>query len=273
MEVPYATNGEVKIYYQVRGSGEPLLLVAGQGSDHHGWDLAIGKLDQEFQVIVFDHRATGRSDTPDDPSMYSTRIFAQDAVAVLDHLCVSRAHVYGASMGGRVAQWLAIDSASRVGGLVLACTTPGNAHGLRRSVDAGTSPTSESPLLDEGTLRELSLWNVTEEWYDSQPEYRSALRRRKVKLASGPTRAFHYGASEGHDSWDWLPMISAPTLVIHGDDDLVNPTGNARLLADRIPNTEIKLFEKGRHEFFVEFRDLVVDTVCKFLRKYPLVDS
>lgn len=271
--MPYATNDEVKIHYQVRGSGEPLLLVAGQGSDHHGWDLAIGKLDEEFQVIVFDHRATGRSDTPAHPSMYSTRIFAQDAVAVLDHAGVARAHVYGASMGGRVAQWLAIDNASRVGSLVLACTTPGNAHGVRRSVDAGTSVVSESSLLDDDTLRKLALWNVTEEWYDSQPEYRTALRRRKMELASGPTRAFHYGASEGHDSWNWLPLISAPTLVIHGEEDLVNPTENARLLADRIPNAEMELFAKGRHEFFVEFRDLVVSTVRDFLRRYPLVDS
>ena len=85
-------------------------------------------------TIVYDHRGTGQSDKPKSPP-YSTRQFAADAIAILDEIGVERAHIYGISMGGRIGQWLAIDYPTRVGALILGCTTPGNAHGVVRPAD------------------------------------------------------------------------------------------------------------------------------------------
>ncbi len=133
--MPFAvTSDGVHLYYEVEGTGEPLLLIAGRASDHHLWNPVRKEFARHYQVIVYDPRGTGQSDKPETPP-YSTRGFAQDAVAILDHLSLPRAHAYGVSMGGMVGQWLGIDSPERLGGLVLGCSTPGNAHGVRRSAE------------------------------------------------------------------------------------------------------------------------------------------
>ena len=108
------------LYYEEVGAGEPLLLISGQGQDHTFWSGVRDDFADHYRVIVYDHRGTGQSDKPDAPP-YSTRGFAQDAVALLDHLGVARVHTYGHSMGGRICQWLGIDH-----GLVLVrwCLAP-----------------------------------------------------------------------------------------------------------------------------------------------------
>ncbi|MEP6871851.1 MAG: alpha/beta fold hydrolase, partial [Anaerolineaceae bacterium] len=96
--MPYAPVDDVSIYYEELGSGEPLLLVMGQGSDHHGWDAVREDFALRHRVIVFDHRGTGESDKPRKPA-YSIEGFAADAIGLLDHLGIERAHAYGISMG------------------------------------------------------------------------------------------------------------------------------------------------------------------------------
>lgn len=81
----------------------------------------------------------------------------------------------------------------------------------------------------------------------------------------------HYRASEGHDAWDLLPTISAPTLVIHGSEDVNNPTANAALLASRIPDAELYIVQGGRHGFFIEFREEAGRVLKEFLAPHPLV--
>src|SRR2546421_5513836 len=99
--MPYATALDgTRLYFEERGTtGEPLLLVSGQGSDHTNWNGIRGDFADRYRVIVYDHRGTGRSDKPAAPP-YTTRGFAQDAIAILDHLAIARAHAYGISMGG-----------------------------------------------------------------------------------------------------------------------------------------------------------------------------
>src|SRR5579862_5250901 len=102
--MPFATaTDSTRLFFEEHGAGEPLLLIAGQGEDHHTWDLIREDFAAKYRVIVFDHRGTGDSDKPVDSSGYSTRRFAHDAVALLDHLNIERAHIYGVSMGGRIA--------------------------------------------------------------------------------------------------------------------------------------------------------------------------
>ncbi len=122
----------IQLYYESIGKGEPLLLVGGRNSDHHIWNLIRKDFAKHYQVIVYDQRGTGQSDKPEQPP-YSTRGFAQDAIAILNHMQISRAHVYGVSMGGAIGQWLGIDYADRVGALILACSTAGVSHGVRPS--------------------------------------------------------------------------------------------------------------------------------------------
>lgn len=121
--MPYVrTNDDVKLYYEVNGDGDQvLLLLAGQANTHRWWDAARPDFDPYFRTVTFDYRGTGESGKPDTDT-YSTRGFAGDVVAILDQLGAERAHVYGTSMDGRVAQWLAADHPERVERLVLGCT-------------------------------------------------------------------------------------------------------------------------------------------------------
>jgi pimeloyl-ACP methyl ester carboxylesterase len=259
--MPFATAPDgARIYYETAGAGEPLLLISGQGGDHHGWDEVRTDFTDRYRTISFDHRGTGASDKPDVP--YSTRGFAADAVAVLDAAGVDRAHAYGTSMGGRIAQWLGIEHSDRFGTLVLGCTTPGDAHGVARSADAGRR--LRAVTTPENVLSHR-LIGFTQEWIDAHPEVLVI-----TEPLPEPARILHYRASQGHDTWDLLPRISTPTLVIHGGDDELNPTANAPLLAGRIPGAELHIVPRGRHSFFVEFRAESTAVVRDFLSRHPL---
>src|SRR4051812_33556117 len=107
--MPYATVSDgVRLYYEERGKGEPLVLISGQGSDHTTWDMVRYDFARKYRTITFDHRGTGLSDKPTEPP-YTTRGFAADIIALLDYLKIERALFYGVSMGGRIGQWLGID--------------------------------------------------------------------------------------------------------------------------------------------------------------------
>jgi 3-oxoadipate enol-lactonase len=266
--MPFAMCNGTDIYYEVHGSGEPLLLVMGQGSDHHGWDLVRDDFAAKHMVIVYDHRGTGQSGKPTEPP-YSTRGFAADAITLLDHLEIAKAHCYGISMGGRICQWLAIDYSDRLGAVVLGCTTPGNAHGVARPPEVNAKMANRPTDPDEA-MRFLAEQMVSAEWLGAHPEYQAQLRRRAQNPIPGFAQKLHYAASEGHDTWDQLPSIQSPVLVIHGTNDQINPTANAPLLAERIPGAELRLIEGGRHGYFIEFRDEASPAVLEFLAAHPL---
>lgn len=259
----------IRLAYEAIGTGPPLVLISGRGGDRHLWDDIRYDFSGEYRVITFDHRGTGESDKPETPP-YSIRGFARDVIAILDALSIARAHVYGASMGGAVAQMLAIDHPGRVAGLVLGCSTPGTAHGIRRSAEADAvmaNPASDPEqyfwsLLDFLVTPQWAAANATtvEGWRrhfheDQTPQYASRL---------------HSLASAGHDAWNALPAISAPTLVIHGADDRIAPPANAHLLAERIPNAELHIIPGSRHRYLIEARAEASHVVKEFLSRHPL---
>ncbi|WP_328536075.1 alpha/beta fold hydrolase [Streptomyces sp. NBC_00344] len=264
--MPHAKASDgVRIAYQVRGDGPPLVLLAGQANDHHWWDGVRDDFAGSRSTITIDYRGTGESDKPHLP--YSTGRFADDVIAVLDELAVDRADVYGTSMGGRVAQCLAVRHSRRVRALVLGCTSAGGRHGIERSVDVRRSLIRPSPVEARQALLELM---YTPDWLATHPGPYHTLGDRSMPAHA---RRGHLGASDGHDVWDALPGIVAPTLVLHGTDDLLNPTANAPLLAARIPGSRLELIQDARHAYFEERRDLAGPLVLEFLdRKAPRGD-
>lgn len=261
--MPFITTSDgLRLYYEITGKGTPLLLIAGRGSDHHGWDLIRGAFEKRYEVIVYDARGTGLSDKPTEPP-YSTPMFARDAVGLLDALGIARAHVYGFSMGGRVGQWVGIEYPQRVGALVLACTTPGDAHGVKRSpeVDALVASGDSSKMIDILFKNKLTMLNPRFLW-----SARTAAQHPTPEFA----QKLHADASEGHEAWACLPEITAPTLVLHGSDDQFTPAGNAKILAERIPNAQLEIIEGGRHMFFLEFQKQVNPLVLAFLGRHAL---
>ncbi|MEV0230117.1 alpha/beta fold hydrolase [Nonomuraea sp. NPDC050786] len=258
--MPFATAVDgVKLSYQIRGGGQPLLLLQGQANNHRWWDPVRADFEESFRTITFDYRGTGDSDKPDEP--YTTRGFATDVLAVLDELGVERAHVYGTSMGGRVAQWLAADHPERVGSLVLGCSSPGGAHGIERDNDVRRSLAQPDRAAAERALLELM---YTPAWLATRPGPHHTTGDPAMPAYA---RRRHLAASAGHDSWDALPSIAAPTLVVHGTDDVFNPAANAPLLAGRIPGAELRMIEGARHAYFEEFREIASPLVLEFLRR------
>ncbi len=256
--VPYALAADdVAIHHEVHGRGDRVLvLLAGQSNNHHWWDSVRADFDVEFRTITFDYRGTGRSDKPD--VEYSTRGFAGDVIAILDHLGVERAHVYGTSMGGRVAQWVAVDHPSRVDRLVLGCTSPGGAHAVERSKEVHRALARRDPA--QKVLKELM---YTPAWLAANPGPYGTLGDPDMPAYA---RRRHFAASAGHDAWAVLPGVAAPTLVVHGSDDVFNPVANAPLLAGRIPGAVSRLIPGARHAYFEEFRAVAGPLVLDFLR-------
>ena len=267
--VPFAHGvDEVRLYHETGGAGEPLLLIAGQGSDHLAWEAVRSHFESRQLVILCDHRGTGRSDKPTD-APYSIKGFADDCIAILDHLGIQRAHIYGHSMGGRIAQRLAIDHQARVGAVVLASTTPGNRHGFRRSADVDLAMRSlQNPSARTDFILEQMF---TPPFRENHPDWFDATRRRYLVATLPPSLAqLHYTASEGHEAWDELPGITAPVLVTHGGADTLNPAANAQLLAGRIKGAELQVVEGGRHGHHIEFADEVNAVVTDFIARHPL---
>ena len=127
-----------------------LLLLPGQANSHRWWDGLREPFADRYRTITFDYRGTG--DSPSSPGPWSTASFADDAAAVLDELGVERAAVYGTSMGGRVAQMLAINHPERVRALVLACTTPGGEHAIERGPGRAAPARGAGPLEAAGRV-------------------------------------------------------------------------------------------------------------------------
>jgi pimeloyl-ACP methyl ester carboxylesterase len=199
-----------------------------------------------FQVISFDNRDTGRSDHTFWP--YTTPQMADDAIAVLDAVGAERAHIYGMSLGGMVAQQIALRHPDRVGALILGSTTPG---GLRVVL----------PDLKTLTFFVRAGWMGPEEaeWAAVQYRYGKATRRERGHLIAddiahrgafpvAPLAYLHQmAAAATHGTLGRLGTISAPTLVVHGEQDVVMPLANARRLADAIPDAELTVWPGAGH--------------------------
>jgi 3-oxoadipate enol-lactonase len=254
-----------RLAYQVEGpdGAPPLLLLQGQANSHRWWDGLREPFASTYRTVTFDYRGTGDSRAPVPAAgrgaEWSTASFAADALAVLDHLGHHRVRVYATSMGGRVAQVLASSAPSRVVRLVLACTSPGGPHARERGPEVRRALAQPDPDARRRALLDLM---YTPAW--------AAAHGDSSTLLGDPTMTpeaarQHLRVSGRHDAWAALPAISAPTLVLHGSDDLMTPAGNADLLADRIPDARARVTPGGRHGFFDEFASTVTPEVLAFL--------
>lgn len=255
--MPFAIAQDgARIAYNVSGTGEPLLFVSGQSLDRHMWDNFASALINKYKVITYDYRGTGESDKPQDRT-YSTELFADDAVAVMDAAGVGQVHAFGFSMGGRVCQWLGVKHQSRIATLILGATTPGNKHGFAREE-------SVSRLLVTGDLVAMQDLFYSRE-YVAAGGY---------TLPSPTTPDFakklHFMASENHDVWNLLPTIQCPALIIHGSNDRINRTENAYLLNQAIPNASVAIVEGGRHGFIDEYKEEVCKLLNNFIERHSI---
>jgi 3-oxoadipate enol-lactonase len=255
-----AISGGVRIAYELRGEGPPLLLVHGLGYARWGWEPVVDGLAERFRVCLFDNRGVGESDVPEGP--YSARSMAGDAVAILDDAGFERVHVVGTSLGGMVAQELALSFPERVDRLVLACTTPG-VRGIPMPEETFRLLASASSLPLEEALRRF-VENALAPGVDAALVERIMAHRLASPLDMNGWRA-QAAAGMVFDSLDRLGEIRAPTLLLHGTADVVVDSRNSELLAERIPDARLELFAGRGHLFMWEEPERFVRSVIDFL--------
>ena len=242
----FAQSGPTRLHYEITGEGSPVLLVMGLGISATGWWRTIPVLAERHRVISFDNRGVGRSDHP--PGPYSVSEMAADAVAVLDAAGESSAHVYGISLGGMIAQRVALDFPERVRGLVLGATTCGGEGAV--------------PLPDDTAVffrRRLEMPAAEAVWASVPYSYGEDTRLGGGQLIAEdieqrlrfPVEPVGYGGQLGaamsFNVFDRLAEIAHPTLVLHGDADRIVPSGNGDILAERIPGAELETLPGAGH--------------------------
>ncbi|MBI2183530.1 MAG: alpha/beta fold hydrolase [Thaumarchaeota archaeon] len=267
-------NG-IRIYYEIQGKGVPIVLISGTGFHSQVWcPFQVPFFSKHFMVLISDHRGTGYSDKPDQP--YSTKIFAEDIVALMDYLNLPAAHVLGHSMGGRVAQWIALEHPDRVRSLVLASSGSGN-YSNRSDFVRGVSYDVALELAEKGLERYLrdhveSEFFFTPEFSrkDSQ-RYREAVDIHLVNMP--PLKAYlrHVVARQMHETTTRLGEIKTPTLVMIGEGDThAGGTGShmqaAKVLAGRIRNAQFAVVKGANHGIFWENPEEGNKIVLAFLK-------
>jgi len=264
--MPHVTSTDgARIYWEEHGAGDPVLLIMGLGSNAYGWYRTIPWLAERYRVIALDNRGTGRSDVP--AGAYTLAQMADDAGAVLDGAGVERAHVVGASLGGMIAQRFALAHPARLRSLILICTTPGGPHAARASEDVmkGLVEGGEDP---SQVYRKNAWFLYGEETRRSHPERIEEDIVYRSKIPTQPAGYFgQLQAAMAHDAWQELPGLRVPTLVVHGDADILVPTENGRLLAQRIPGAELVLVPAAGHMLQADAGDAVRDAVLGFLAR------
>jgi 3-oxoadipate enol-lactonase len=253
-----------RIAWERHGSGEPLLLIHGLGYARWGWEPVLPGLAERLDVVLFDNRGIGESDAP--PGPYTVAEMAADAVQVLDEAGIERAHVVGTSLGGMIAQELALAYPERVDRLVLACTTPGGpkAHPMPRQTVALIA--EAATLAPEVALRRFVENALSPATVAGHPELVDRIMAHRLATAQHPTAwAAQASAEAAFDAYDRLGALAAPTLVQHGDEDVVVDPQSADLLVDLLPDARIERFPGGGHLFFWEAPERFVSSVSAFL--------
>jgi pimeloyl-ACP methyl ester carboxylesterase len=264
----------VAMAHRIRGDGPPLLPLAGTGYNGGTWpDELVELLARHFAVVTFDYRGTG--DTPGTPGDYSTRLFAADVRALIEALGRGPAHVLGHSMGGRVAQWVAIDGPDLVQRLVLASTGPGE-HRPGSIQYTGIPPAAAEQLIErgyEGYMRyQIETTFFTAEDHATRKDVvEELIRSFWARRPSLHEYLKHVAARQGHRAVERLGEIRQPALVLVGDADThAGGTGphldQARHLASALPDARLEVIAGSAHGYFWTQAPIVVPRVVQFLQ-------
>ena len=266
--MPLLSVSDTQLYYEVHGQGEPLLFLSETHCDGEVWKIhQTPEFSQDHRVITMDYRGTGRSGKPSVP--YTTQTFADDAMALLDHLEAREAVVCGHSMGGRVAQVMALDHPGRVKALVLAST--GAAYPETKGIPLQIATEMVEWGYEKYVRDHSILVGFTEEFARRHPD--RVERYLRVRMANmGPVEFYfrHVLARQGHDTSGRLREIKAPALILVGEDDRnvtsdLSHRTSAETLEKGIPGARLVVLPGERHSYFFANPDAAHAAMREFL--------
>ena len=262
--MPKVKVSDIEMNYTLHGSGEPVVLIGGlAGGNWQSWSGQIPALEEEYNVLAFDNRGIGESDSPDVP--YTTTMMAHDTFGLMDTVGIQRAHIIGKSMGGAIGQIMALEQPDRVRSLTM---------------------TSSFMLLDPRGVRVLETWRdkverlgwerfarhlmihfFTEEFFETNPDVVARAEQAILK-----TKRTVHGyvrtslAVEAHDTSDQIGEIRVPVLIMCGAEDVVTPARQSEEMARRISGAQCHIVPKSLHGFLAE-RPESLQVILDFLRR------
>ena len=268
--MPAVKVGDININYEIRGRGEPLLLIMGYGCSSDHWLDFPDRLAKEHQVILFDNRGTGSTDKPDIP--YTAKMMAADTAGLLDALGIKKANVFGVSQGGMIAQEFAVTYPEKLINLILGSTWCGLSAGIPSNAEfmAFIMDPARATMTPEAKAKS----NVPWLWAKDFIEKNQAAARRYIDMYVVKPTPDYVFTCQGNitmtfDCCERLPNIKVPTLVITGDQDRMVPYENSKIIADRIMGAELVVLKNSGHAFYTDQIDETARVMLDFLRRHP----
>ena len=258
----FTENNGTKIFWTEQGAGEPLLLISGLGAPHRAWRRVAPLLAERCRVITFDNRGTGDTVATDEP--FSIPTMAADAKAVLDAANVESAHVLGMSMGGMIAQEFALNYPEMTRSLILTVTNCGGSETVH------AKPEVYFALQGRGIATpEDAFWAMAEFIYDKTTP-REKLAEDLAAREGVFTKPENFMRQlQAIMTWQGthsrLPKITAPTLVIGGENDQLIPCANSKIIADQIPKAKLIELENSSHIYTTDQPENSVEVILEFL--------
>ena len=268
--MPVLQLKDTELYYEVHGDGAPMIFLSETACDGEVWKIyQVPEFSKDHRVIIHDYRGTGRSGKPSVD--YTTKMFCQDVVALMDHLGAEDAVVVGHSMGGRVAQLLALDHPQKVRRLVLAST--GSHYPQTKGLPLKICKEMIEWGYEKYERDHSVLVGFTEEFAKQYPErVEHYLKVRMQNLCPVEFYLRHLLARQGHDTSDRLKEIRQPTLVLVGEDDRnmtseINHRMSSEILAGGIPNSKLTVLPNERHSYFFANPDAAHRAIREFINE------
>jgi 3-oxoadipate enol-lactonase len=259
--MPFVENHAVNIYWDEQGAGAPVLLIMGLGYPSCMWHRTRPGLAIRYRTVALDNRGVGQSDVP--PGPYQMALMASDAAAVLDAAGVKRAHIFGVSMGGMIAQEFALQYPDRVYSLVLGCTAPGGPNAVKAEPEARDLLMARGKMTPDQAMEASVPYIYAPTTPRARIEEDFAIRRKRFTSLQG-----YMAQLQGIISWEAysrLSTIRVPTLVIHGESDRLVPPANGRLIAEGIPGARLVVLPQASHIFTTDQPDAALDAILDFL--------
>jgi pimeloyl-ACP methyl ester carboxylesterase len=261
------TNG-INTYYEIHGTGEPLVFIGGLGADTFLWFRQVPELSKQFQVITFDTRGSGESDKPTEP--YTIKMFADDTAGLLNGLNIEKACIVGASLGGLIAQQFVLSYPHLVTHLVLASTGFGGPHmvkpsifdvipalfTMRRSGDPAKDIQRSFELFTSKTWcqQHADLVKQYVDWRVAHPQLSEAYNRQKAAVNT-------------FNGENLISQIKLPVLIVHGARDRIVPVKNAHLLKAKLPQARLIIFPEAGHAAPIQFAEEFNAAIAQFVKE------
>jgi 3-oxoadipate enol-lactonase len=266
--IPKVNINGVKIYYEVKGNGEPLCLLMGWGGSIEMWFHQVQLLSKNYELILIDNRGTGRSSKPN--ISYTMKMFVEDVKAVLDELHVSKLHLLGCSMGGMIAQHFALEYPNMLQSLILPkgkIENPISWFVLRLF----------TPVMFRDNLQLIFTgrylnWLRSKDLKQEYKKLKGLIREIRKYPPTMTAMNNQFDAIYIHDTHDQLKNIKIPTLVMVGREDTLLSPENSKLLAKKISNAKLKVLDGG-HAVWIESEMAFAKNVLKFLSKHSMLKT